>query len=158
MTRRILASLLLVACGTRPPQTPSEPEPEPESEPSPSPSSPSSQRFADPRPPWFDYPPPEIEPSIRHAPGLEYHGHIDAAEVGARIQNDHARFRACGLRGTAVVRAIVETNGRVSSASFKREDLVGEKECLLRAVKATVFPRPDDAAEVLLPFIFRSRQ
>jgi len=157
MTRRILASLVLVACGTRPPQTPSEPEPEPESEPSPAPSAPSSHRF-DPDPRSLDYLPADDEPTFRHASAPEYHGHIDAAEVGARIQNDHARFRACGLRGTALVRAIVETNGRVSSASFKRENLVGEKECLLRAVKATVFPRPDDAAEVLLPFIFRSRQ
>jgi hypothetical protein len=89
-------------------------------------------------------------------PATPYSGSLEAAPIAAIMQGHAAEFRACGLRGTAVVRAIVDSEGKVTSASFFREHLSGgDKVCLLRTISSVPFPPPRMPAEVILPLVFR---
>src|SRR5438045_1774232 len=78
--------------------------------------------------------------------------------VEAALKENRERFKACGLAGTALVRLVVNPDGGVSSAKMDRAKLSeGTVECLLDAVRSIRFPKPDAAAELLVPFVFRSR-
>jgi hypothetical protein len=99
----------------------------------------------------------ELPPAIVF-PRPAHQGTLDGLAVGAAIEKERARYRACGLAGSAVVRVVVDGVGNVRSAAFDTERLTaGDKECLLRAVRETRFPWPGETAEVLVPFVFRQQ-
>jgi hypothetical protein len=85
-----------------------------------------------------------------------HHGTLDGLAVGAAIEKERARYEACGLAGSAVVRVVIDGVGNARAATFDTDRLTaGDKECLLRSVRETRFPWPGDTAEVLVPFVFR---
>ncbi len=91
----------------------------------------------------------------------EYHarrGSLGSEGVEAALRANRQRFDACGLAGSALVRIVVTADGDVGSAKIERATLSqGTVDCLLDAVRSVRFPRPDVAAELLVPFVFRSR-
>lgn len=89
---------------------------------------------------------------------LAHRGSLSSEAVEAALKENRERFKACGLAGTALVRVVVNPDGGVSSAKVERATLSeGTVDCLLDAVRSIRFPRPEAAAELLVPFVFRSR-
>jgi hypothetical protein len=91
----------------------------------------------------------------------EYHarrGSLSSETVEAALKDNRERFKACGLAGTALVRVVVNLDGGVDSAKMGRATLSeGTVDCFLDAVKSVRFPKPEAAAELLVPLVFRSR-
>jgi hypothetical protein len=84
------------------------------------------------------------------------HGTVAPAEIEAALLAARHRMVACALRGTLVVRMVIAPDGSVT-ASVERNRLVkGEASCALDVVRALrMAPRVDDAAEALVPLVFR---
>jgi hypothetical protein len=83
-------------------------------------------------------------------------GTVAPAEIEVALLGAHAKMVACALRGTLVVRMVIALDGSVT-ASVERNRLVrGEASCALDVVRAIrMAPRVDDAAEALVPLVFR---
>lgn len=83
-------------------------------------------------------------------------GTVAPAEIEAALLAARPRMMACALRGTLVVRMVIALDGSVTASAEKNRLVRGEAACALDVVRAIrMAPRVDDAAEALVPLVFR---
>lgn len=83
-------------------------------------------------------------------------GTVAPAEIEAALLAARPRMMACALRGTLVVRMLIALDGSVTASAERNRLVRGEASCALEVVRALrMAPRVDDAAEALVPLVFR---
>lgn len=83
-------------------------------------------------------------------------GTVAPAEIEAALLAARPRMMACALRGTLVVRMVIALDGSVTANAERNRLVRGEASCALDVVRALrMAPRIDDAAEALVPLVFR---
>jgi hypothetical protein len=81
---------------------------------------------------------------------------VAPAEIEVALMGARAKMVACALRGTLVVRMVIALDGSVTATVARDRLVAGEASCALEVVRALrLAPREDDAAEALVPLVFR---